>query len=167
MSKNVVKKAVGYEDHGKPSFHLYMSEELQEKWENGFQEVNQDPSVEFLKGVRIIKTERGNHVVKEEEGWCVMNIFYHCGYRGESRIYLSGLNENDLALWYLSYSSPRGKEGISEGVLVSVKIPTTLKVHAERSGRTYGKPNEARIVVDVNEEVKVSEDLPEDVLNHL
>ena len=128
---------IGSEDHGKPSFRLWVSSKLiteSDIYEN--REV-----VKFPISALIHKTEKGNYVLRPDNEVTTFDILIHCGYRGRSEIEVVG-NNDEQRMFYFVYESPRGSCGVSTGVLVSTK--KEVEIRWARSGRLYGRDSEGR-----------------------
>jgi hypothetical protein len=129
----------GSEVHGKTSFRLWINRKLVKFDEEG------EPYIEFpCVNAKIMRTEKGNLVLRGCEGWVVFRVGVICGYRGES--YFEILDPKDCEIFeYKKFSSPIGSLGISRYALVNVPcsgLDTTLKVKYSRTGRLYGEPSE-------------------------
>lgn len=125
---------IGKGYHYKPSFRLWISSKL----------VN--PNKLYLSfpllNVTLLKTEKGNWVLKPGQG-IVYDIFIKCGFRGDSEYEIIKPSSDKLiVLPYSIYNSPLGNLGASFGALVYSPEPTEIWVNWSRSGRTYGKPKQ-------------------------
>jgi len=128
---------IGSEDHGKPSFRLWVSSKLisdSELYEN-------IEVVKFPVSARIYKTQKGNYVLRPDNEVTTFDILIPCGYRGRSGIEVVG-NNDECRVFYFVNRSPRGSLGVSTGVLVSTK--KEVEIRWERSGRLYGRDSEGR-----------------------
>jgi hypothetical protein len=130
---------IGREDHGRPSFRLWVSHSLvQTDPENG-------EFITFPVAGKVIKTEKGNFVLKPEKSYVTHDIYVECGYRGDSDFEI--LEPKDAQVYaYEVYSSPRGSLVFSRGALVTVKN-TVLKYRWKRTGRLYGEPSEGITII--------------------
>jgi len=123
--------------HGRIDFYLWINKRLVK-----FDE-NRNPYIEFpAQNSKVIKTEKGNYVLRQEEGWTTfIDVGEKCGYRGSSSFeILEPPKETAVLLEYTIYDSPAGNLGVSSYGLVSVK-GTELTVKWERDGILYGKPS--------------------------
>ncbi|HDJ89218.1 MAG TPA: hypothetical protein ENG40_00800 [Thermoprotei archaeon] len=163
----------GSETHGRKSFRLWVSGKLVKmemrhpRSALGFimsQELKKPYYyVEFpLRGARIIRTPKGNLVLKPDPNYMVYYIFIHCGYRGGAsfEILTPKIGESDI-FEFKEYASPRGSLGVSIGALVNVPIDTPLKYRWERTGRLYGDAPQGITIVMPNGEEKEFEMLPD------
>jgi hypothetical protein len=124
----------GSECHGKPSFLLWINRKLVK--------IAGDKEYIILpcKDAKIIKTEKGNLVLRPCVGWHVFKVGVECGYRGES--WFEILDPTDCEIFeYKVFHSPLGSLGISRYGLVNSPSPK-IKVKWTRSGRLYGAPSE-------------------------
>jgi len=152
---------IGEEDHGKPSFRLWVSgrfvrphiidahavwDEERQTWYHP--KVQDGYEVVFpVHDARIEKTPKGSLVLRPCNGGTVHNIFVRCGYRGRAVITVltPSVGEGDI-FRYREYRSPRGNLGVDEGALVNCPV-YTLKYKWQRSGRLYGKPSEGVAII--------------------
>jgi len=94
-------------------------------------------------GKRIIKTEKGNYVIRPDPNYAVIVVGWVCGTGGGSKYQiLTPLDNDEIAIPFEIYHSRRGSVGISRYALLSVKKDKNIKVYLTRTGRTYGAPNE-------------------------
>jgi hypothetical protein len=126
---------VGSEDHGRPSFRLWVSAKLIIRDENG------RDIIKFPVNATIVKTEKGSLILKPQENFTVRYIFVNCGYRGGASFEILEPKEAQI-FEFREYRSPRGNCGISKGALVVIPKGTVLKYKWKRTGRTYGGPTE-------------------------
>jgi len=146
---------LGSEDHGRPSFRLWIAGRLVSRGRNN------DYVVRFpVRGAKVEVTEKGNRVLRPTEGWIVYDVYEECGYRGKSRIMVLAPGSAEIH-YYAVYRSPRGNLGISEGALVCVPEEATLKYRYERTGRTYGAPQEGVVIVNPEGERKEFDWIPD------
>jgi len=164
----------GAEAHGRTSFRLWVSGRLvkHETVKNydssnpinriiaeeiGMPEKEEHYYIEFpMKNAKIFRTQRGNLVLRPNEGTTVFYVFVPCGYRGESEFEI--LSDYYELFPFEIYESPRGRLGISRGALVNA--PTAPLVYRwERTGRLYGKPAEGVTIITPGGEEKVFEDV--------
>lgn len=123
--------------HGKTDFYLWINKKLVKFDESG------NPYTEFpAQNCKVIKTEKGNYVLRPEEGWTTfISVGEKCGYRGSSSFeILEPPKEMVVLLGYTIYDSPVGSLGVSNYGVVSVN-GKELTIRWERTGRLYGKPS--------------------------
>jgi len=123
--------------HRKTDFYLWINRRLVKFDENG------NPYTEFpAQDSKVIKTEKGNYVLRPEEGWTTFaSVGEECGFRGSSSFeILDPPKETVVLLEYTIYNSPAGSTGVSCYGLVSVKSKE-LTIKWTRTGRLYGKPS--------------------------
>jgi len=125
----------GSECHGKPSFHLWVSQRLIKI----DREKKGEPFIELpCENAKIIKTEKVSLVLRPCEGWNVFKVGVECGYRGES--WFEVLEPAGYEVFqYKIYHSPVGSLRISTYGLVNSHLQK-IKVKWERNGRLYGAP---------------------------
>jgi len=154
--KKFYYKNFGREVHGKISFRLWINRKLVK-----FDE-NKTPFIEFpIKGAKIIKTDKGNLVLRNCEGWSVFKIGIVCGYRGVS--FYEILQPGNCEVFeYKMFSSPIGSLGISRYALVNVP-DTKLKVKYSRSGKTYGEPSNFLEILYVDGRIESISDLQDGI----
>ncbi|MCX7998432.1 MAG: hypothetical protein N3A69_05695 [Leptospiraceae bacterium] len=152
---------VGDERHGKPSFRLWISSKLVKHDEKGIE------YIEFpVQNAKIIKTEKGTHVLKPSNEFTVYYVFVQCGYRGKSKINV--LEPSDAEIFkFLVYRSQTGSLGISEGLLANVRKGQKLKVQWERTGRTYGEPTKGVTIINEDGSEETLELIDKDQLTEL
>jgi len=121
-------KDFGSEVHGKPSFRLWINRQFVEKDEQG--EFIQLP----LKNAKVVKTEKGNLVLRPEQGWNTFAVGVPCGYRGESGLQVE---EDHEGYMYQIYASERGSLGISTYALICTQSDK-VTIEWWRTGRLYG-----------------------------
>jgi len=153
---------IGEEDHGKPSFRLWVSgrfvrphiidahavwDEERQTWYHP--KVQDGYEVVFpVHDARIEKTPKGSLVLRPYNGGIVHNIMVLCGYRGGADIDVVSLDfDSEDVFRYQEYRSPRGNLGIDAGALVNHPADTPLKYKWYRTGRLYGKPSEGVTIV--------------------
>jgi len=124
----------GKETHGRISFRLWVNRKLVKR------DNENKPYIEFpISNAKIIKTEKGNLVLRPSEGWNTFDLFVECGYRGSSAIEI--LQPEDAEKYtYSIYRSPLGSLGVSEGKLVCAKADKVI-FRWKKTGRLYGKPS--------------------------
>ena len=124
---------VGSEDHGRPSFRLWVSQKLVQE------EIKDDQIKHYLKfpviNAGIVRTEKGTLVLRPTQDTVTYNVLIPCGYRGSS--YLEVLNPEAQIFLYDEYSSPRGNLGVSQGAIIVIPLGS-VRVRWERTGRLYG-----------------------------
>ncbi|WP_340691057.1 hypothetical protein [Hydrogenobacter thermophilus] len=150
------KVNVGRGAHGKVQHILWIAKPLLYEDEKGNKRVD-------IVGVdrRIVKTEKGNFVLRREQGWITYDIGWECGYRGSSSFeILTPLPEDSIVLKYDIYHSERGSLGISTFALVSTRLDR-IAVSLKRSGRLYGKPAKTVREYYVEEGEVKERDIPE------
>jgi hypothetical protein len=147
---------VGSGYHGKANFRLWVNAGLVNFDEGG------KPYIEFpISNARIVKTEKGNLVLRSYEGWYVFDVGIVCGYRGSSSFEI--LEGDDVELFeYVIYSSPVGSLGISHYGLVNAKSDK-LKVKWNRTGRLYGEPAEGISVYYADGHSETLENIPDGI----
>jgi len=124
---------VGSGWHGAVNFRLWVNASLVR-----FDAEDGSPYIDIpVQNARIVKTERGNYVLRPAEGWCVYHVGVECGYRGTSSVKV--LEPEDAEVFeYEVYSSPVGSLGISHYAFVNAKTDR-IKVEWDRDGRLYDK----------------------------
>jgi|GEM_PF-1398415 len=176
---------IGEEDHGKPSFRLWVSgrfvrpriidahavwDEERQTWyhpkvQDGYEVIFPVPNA------RIERTQKGSLVMRPHEGSMVYNIMVLCGYRGGADIDVVSLDfDSEDVFRYQEYRSPRGNLGIDAGALVNFPSGEPLTYKWYRTGRLYGKPSEGLMMVMpdgmerelamLSDELEAIEDLP-------
>jgi hypothetical protein len=155
---------VGSEDHGRASFRLWINGVFRDRIrEEGMPlgyRVKFIPSP--VENAKVVITEKGNKVLRPQEGWTTVLVLVPSGYRGRSKLKLESLPEGGIILPFYRYASERGSLGISMGLLISAPSKAfPLKLSWERTGRTYGEPKEGTFLL--TREGKVIEQPPEDV----
>jgi len=155
---------VGSEDHGRPSFRLWINRLLKEKFQEDedFFGNKIDILPSPVQDAKVFITEKGNKVLKPEKGWTTILVFVPSGYRGESEIELNDVEAEVVVLPFYRYASERGSLGISKGLLISAPSEAfPLKLSWKRTGRTYGEPREGVSLVTCDG--KILEQPPKDV----
>jgi len=148
----------GSEVHGRTSFRLWINRKLIEKDRDG------NEVVRILgKGRRIVKTEKGNYVLKPDPNFCVFKVGWRAGYRGWSEYEVLTPNI-DLVVPYRIYHSPRGNLGISEYALVST-LQDRILVRLTRGGRLYGDPSEMTVELIATDEGQEEREVPDACVN--
>jgi len=145
----------GSEDHGRPSFLMWINKRLVQNDESG-------SYIEFpIRNAKIVKTEKGNLVLRPEEGWTTFaGIGVECGFRGSSSFEILEPKEEIVLLKYYIYKSPRGSVGVSCYGLVSVKTDKVV-VKWSRSGRLYGKSSTGISVYYADGRVETLDEIPD------
>lgn len=114
---------IGREDHGRPSYRLYVDKALLPETEE----------LEFpIAGAKIERVENVL-VLRPAQGWYTYDVFVRSGYRGRSDFTLLSPGEQ---FPYRQYRSQRGSLGISGGALVCSK-EDSVTYKWERTGRLY------------------------------
>jgi len=108
--------------------------------------VDQEGNITFPTPGVLTTTEKGSLVLRKNSEYTTHYVYVHCGYRGGSSLEILQ-PENCIAHKFYVYRSPRGRLGISEGALVSVKRDEIIKYKWGRSGRLYGGPAEGITIV--------------------
>lgn len=121
---------IGSEDHGKPSYKLWLSKSFLSQADEG------GNLVFPLKG-RIKVTEKGSLVLKRDDNFWVYDYFCPCGFRGDSKIIIKNPKNEYTAFYYYVYSSQRGSLGVSQGALIVTSHK--IVINWERTGRLYRK----------------------------
>ena len=124
---------VGSEDHGRPSFRLWVNRKLVQE------EIKDDQIKHYLNfpviNAGVVRTEKGTLVLRPAQDTVTYNVLIPCGYRGSS--YLEVLNPEAQIFLYDEYSSPRGNLGVSQGAIIVVPLGS-VQIRWERTGRLYG-----------------------------
>lgn len=125
---------MGWEDHGRPSFRLWVSGRLVQK------ETKDSQVYYFLEfpvlNAEITRTEKGTLVLRPAQDTVTYNVLIPCGYRGDS--YLEVVSPEMAQVYlYEEYSSPRGNLGVSQGAIIVAPLGS-IKFKWERTGRLYG-----------------------------
>lgn len=127
----------GSEAHGRTSFRLWINHKIIERLprtEEG------KIKLEFpLVDAEIVKTEKGNYVLRPAKGKYTFNVYQASGYRGDAFIKIVK-PKAAIEIVYYVYQSPLGSTGIDEGKLLTVDVPE-ITVVWHRTGRTYGAPH--------------------------
>jgi hypothetical protein len=156
--KTFYYKDVGFTAHGKPSFRLWINKQFVEQ--DGGEEFIQLP----LKGARIVRTEKGNLVLRPEQGWNTFVVGVPCGYRGESGFQVLEPHEG---YEYKVYDSERGSLGVSTYALICTQTDK-VQIQWWRTGRLYGdSPRGVTIYYLDHEETIETEDGIEDLESNL
>ena len=132
------KALVGSEAHGRPSAIVYIPHPGD--FRGGIKEVPEMKWVYLappIKGV-IKKTARGNWILTSSPDYLTLPLLVPCGYRGRSKLTISP--EPPVSISFYCYRSEVGSLGVSSGLLISVPVNSTYKIHWTRTGRLYGKP---------------------------
>jgi hypothetical protein len=126
---------VGSEDHGRPSFRLWVSRRLvkQELRDNQVEYFVEFP----ILNAGVTRTEKGILVLRPALRTIVYNVLVPCGYRGSSSLEVVSPGGAQVYL-YEEYSSPRGNLGVSQGAIIVVPLDS-IKFKWERKGRLYGE----------------------------
>ena len=136
---------VGKEIHGKKSFRLWINRKLvPQPDKDGIIKMN-FPIV----GAKVIKTEKGNYVLRPQQGWWTGAFIKFCGYRGISECTV--IKPEDVVLVrYKIFASPQGNLGISEGVLFSAPESEPVLIQWKRTGRLYGSEPKGMVKLYAN-----------------
>jgi hypothetical protein len=132
---------VGSEDHGRPTYILWVARRFVKTDEKGYN------FIEFpVENCNIVRGKGKGLILKEgDRNLYIFSI--EAGFRGESSIdevYCYG-DEPEIYKFY-EYHSPRGSTGIDEGVLVLTKSDK-VRISWSRTGRLYGKPSRGVVVL--------------------
>jgi len=164
-----------YIDFGDPILRLWISSRLVQKrvikdeltpMEKLFGKTEPDPPrteyhVDFpVHNAKVVKTAKGSLVLRPAEGWMTYHIFEKCGYRGDTWLRILEPEEYEKHE-YQEFHSPRGRLGISEGMLVCVPEGKTLKYKYRLSGRLYGASPEGVVIITPDGERKEIDWLPD------
>ena len=123
---------VGDMGHGRPCFHLWVNRKLVQVDER------EKEYISFpMRDAKIIRTEKGNLVLRPYQGWNTFRIGVGCGYRGRSRYEILAPKEEIEVFPFKELRSPRGSLGVCELALVSC-TSESVKIRWERTGRVYG-----------------------------
>jgi len=149
---------VGSGWHGSPSFRLWVNANLVK-----FEEEDGSPYIELpMSNARIIRTEKGNLVLRPADGWFVYDVGVDCGYRGESSFAIIEPEKDVEIFEYAVYHSPVGSLGIAHYALVNA--PTDkIKVGWERSGRLYGAKARGITIYHANGEQEMIDGLADGI----
>jgi hypothetical protein len=167
VNKKIVEGKVFYycpfgsETHGTPSFILWVSSKLVEKDEEG-RDYLKFPAV----NAKIIKTDKGNYVLKKIDGWITYNVGVRCGYRGSSSYKLINPIGDEIQIVYRVYESPRGNLGISKYGIISTR-QDPLRISYERTGRLYGEPDKGILIYYSDGRIEEITDIDDEDLNEL
>jgi hypothetical protein len=138
--------------HGSIDFRLWINRKLVKVDEEGKEYIELP-----CENARIIKTEKGNLVLRSCEGWTVFNVGVECGYRGASNFEI--LEPQNCEIFkYEIYHSPVGSLGISTYGLVNSPSPK-IKVKWERSGRLYGRASKGIVICYADGRMEEIEDI--------
>jgi len=124
---------VGKMGHGQPCFHLWINRKLVQMNQEGREYISFP-----VRDAKIIKTEKGNLVLRPYQGWNTFRVGVGCGYRGRSKYEILAPKEVEIFA-FKEFRSPQGSLGISEFALVC-STSDRVKIRWERTGRTYGSP---------------------------
>lgn len=131
---------VGWEDHGRPSFRLWVSERLVET-------LNARIIVRFPARAVVRITARGTRVLKPSADHVTYVVGKSEGYRGGSSFSIESPADAQV-YQFLVYASQRGSLGVARYGLVVVTPPQPVVFRWERTGRTYGGPKEGLTRID-------------------
>ena len=121
---------LGEEEHKRPSLCLWINRRLVQRDET-------ESYIQFpVRNARVVRTEKGNYVLRPEQGWNTYDVGVSSGYRGIST--LEVLEPSSEVFTYREYASPLGSLGVSQYALVSASSDE-VKVRWKRSGRLYGR----------------------------
>jgi len=120
---------IGSELHGRASFKFWVNRKLIKENENGIY-------IEFpLANAEIVKTEKGNIVVRPADNKNIFVIGRKCGFRGESWFEIIE-PKNVTVFEFEEWDSERGNLGVSQyGLVVTGDY---IKAKEEADGRLYG-----------------------------
>ncbi len=138
----------GHETHGRTSFRLWLSYKLLTKVKDEGEET-EHWEIDFpVQNARLHRTQKGNWVLRPEEGWVTFNLYCPEGYRGSGHIDVLRPSEY-VSIPYYIYRSPRGSCGIGMGLIVSVP-GSEVMYRWKRTGRLYGRPSQGitRVLAD-------------------
>ena len=144
---------MGKEDHGKPSFILWVSPKLI------------DPNKNYISFPINAVLSKGNkdYILRpthDPNRW-VFNVYVECGYRGSSGFKI--LTPYIQKIVYYEYHSPRGNLGVSMGALIETTEPK-MKIDYWRNGRTYGRPKEGIKIYKLDGSVEELPSVEDDAL---
>jgi len=144
----------GDEGHGKPSFRLWVNQNLV-KTEKGW-----TPYIEFpLENAKIERTEMGNFILRPVSGWNVFWVSVKSGYRGNAYFEVISPPKNEVDIFeYKYFHSSRGKLGISIGGLINVQ-PEKLIIRWKRSGKLHGDASHGITIYKLNGTDETIEDI--------
>lgn len=141
----------GSEDHGKPSFRLWISNKLIKTEEN--KEYIELP----ISNISIKKTEKGTIVLKQGNE-NLFKIFIPCGYRGGASYEL--LTQITEEYKFYIYHSPKGNLGVDTGALLTTNL-NYVKYKWNRTGRTYGEAKEGISIIYLDGKTENIDDIGE------
>ena len=141
---------MGKEDHGKPSFILWVNPKLIDK-SKGY--------IEFPINATLVKGVKDYILKPTNDPRWVFNVYVECGLNGRAEIKV--LSPYIQKVDYLDYRSPRGSVGINKGALIETDIDY-VKIKFWRTGRTYGRPKEGILIYKLDGSV---EELPSGIEN--
>jgi hypothetical protein len=131
---------IGSEEHGKPSFKLWVSSEL-------VMDGITHEGVVFPAHADIVKTKSGELVLVPSNKTATYYFYVKCGYRGVSHYEVivppdtwQEKNKRMDKYPFKIYDSPRGNLGINEGAIVVVEPRDDIIVKWIRTGRLYDTP---------------------------
>ena len=131
----------GSEDHGKPSFRLWIHFSLLKKDEKN------NPYIEFPVNARIDdgKSSKTKILRPNKNSW-VIPLYVKEGFRGSSSLEVKEKIDKEVSFY--EYRSPRGSPGAGEGKLLQIPvILDAITVHWKATGRLYGDPGEGVAIV--------------------
>ena len=145
---------LGYERHGRHSARVWVSKKLVKSKDDN------PTNVVVGKNKIIVKTEKGNYVLKPKEGYSVLMVGWKCGFRGWSKYEILNKDVVVEEIPFEKWDSPRGNLGISKYALICVK-GDRLIVRLTRGGRLYGKPSEMTVEYIAEENGQKEQEVPE------
>lgn len=156
---------VGSERFGCPSFYLYMTPELAERFHSPIY-INSDPDIELVPNAKIVRIG-DDLALKDDNEFHLIKVLYRSGYRGMSKVEIVEIVGEADAYPFAQYHSEKGSLGISRGLLLSAKKRTLIRLKGDRDGRLYGKDPKFRLKIIVSEQIIVDEDLPSELIEAL
>jgi hypothetical protein len=147
---------VGSEAHGRKTFRLWVNANLVKFDDDG------EAYVEFPVAGKIVRTERGNLVLRSVPGWYVYDVGVGCGYRGTSEFsVLKPEGEYEL-FGYRIFYSPRGSLGVENRALINTKANSVM-IKWYRDGRLYGDAPQGITVFYADGRVETIDEVPDGI----
>jgi hypothetical protein len=149
------------ESEGKVFYHIDLGGDILTKriWVNPqYFEKELKPfreTIGILKNAYVQATTKLNHVIKKGTN----NLFFilvRCGYRGSSEIRV--ISENKYLINFFHYHSPRGRLGISDGVIVETPL-NYVKIEWFRNGRLYGEASHGISIIRLDGSIETISDI--------
>ncbi|MBX0311572.1 MAG: hypothetical protein JHC31_07300 [Sulfurihydrogenibium sp.] len=134
---------VGSEDHGRPTYVLWIARRFVKTDEKGYN------FIEFPVEGCSITTGKGRGLILRPGDKNLFKIVIPCGYRGRSYIENIICEDEPQVYKFLEFHSPRGSTGVDEGALILTRSPK-VKVEWSRTGRLYGDPSHGITVLYLN-----------------